>query len=553
MKKHWLKKLRLAKRIMSQTKSIRTTLLSAISHTPSPTEVSDFQELFHKVFSLLDTLQEFLSPDGTIPEVADYEEYSPEEVDLSLAQLLVVFRRTLQQLQKTPFSTQHNALEILHSYFIELQGLYDLVFVRKYVTNTHELPISLSALEEYHKRYFRCFRVTEQAFSKLQQDGLPEDILRKIEPLKNQDILSEEKLLSDVETLLGKKLSEQYKFLILKHTQVLRHMTPDPIIREYKDIKYRDLMNVSTFYHLRVVVGHLFPRFVITGIKELLQREPRSRRIQDPEAIDTFEKLHTFLAQHPLTETAKYSVALHRHIMRIIDIMVTRIILQWGRPIFELLILATWLQTVKDHIVPGVHRPRWQATHLDLSQDKEQEILDSNGATGKIRMSSAFFMQPRVKFGLERFLIFKFRTMTVGDIVRPTELGNWMRQNSPDEFLQFFNIVLGDLGGLGIRTMPEHEITETEETLWLYSALMTFVPGGMSSPGSVVMREENYGLSKAEQLFHDIRYYDPRFKGSSGLLTDIKTVLQSIYVLKRGRVGDALKSTESFEGKKRGF
>jgi len=227
--------------------------------------------------------------------------------------------------------------------------------------------------------------------------------------------------------------------------------------------------------------------------------------------------------------------------------------LRWGRPIFELLLLATWSQTVKDHIVPGKHKPRWQAEHLDLEHDEIQEVTDKNGYPGKIRLSSAFFMQPRVKFRLERFLIFKIRTMTVGDIVRTTELGNWMRQNSPDEFLQFFNIALGDMGGLGIRTMPEHEITETQETLWLYDALMNFVPGGMTSPGSIMMRKTNYGLTKAEQLLREIQYYDPRFKGSSGFMTDIRTIIKSILVLNKGRVGKALEETESFEGKKRGF
>jgi lipopolysaccharide/colanic/teichoic acid biosynthesis glycosyltransferase len=168
-------------------------------------------------------------------------------------------------------------------------------------------------------------------------------------------------------------------------------------------------------------------------------------------------------------------------------------------------------------------------------------------------MSSAFFMQPRVKFHLERFLIFKNRTMTVGDVVRPHELGNWMRQNSPDEFLQFFNVALGDMGGLGIRTMPEHEVLESLDTQWLYGALMSFVPGGMTSPGSIVMRNTNYGLTKAQQLLHEILFYDPRFKGSSSFLTDIKVMLGSFKVMSKGRVGKALEKTESFAGKKRGI
>lgn len=552
MSKHLFKKIGLLRRITLQIKTLKEALNSAIFEMSENTRSASVQTFFVEASTLLDIFQDIFSPDAPLPEVPDYEEYSPEEVDFSLVELLVIFRRILQKLQQSSLTIQHNALDILHSYFIELQGLYDLVFMRRFVSNTEELPISLFALEEYHKRYFRCFKFTDQAFTRLRQGGISEEILRKLEPLKDQKTVTEDQCLSALESMLGKQQSDQYQFAILKHTQVLQYMMSDSIIREYKSIQYDDLMKNSSLHHLRVVLFKLFPRFAVTMIKEFFKRKPRCRHIQDPEQIDTVEKLQEFFAKHPLTETAKLSIALHRHIMRILDIVFTRGVLRWGRPVFELLILGTWLQTVKDHILPGFHTPRWQADHLDLSQDKEQEVQDANGAPGKIRMSSAFFMQPRVKFGLERFLIFKLRTMTVGDIVRTTELGNWMRQNSPDEFLQFFNIALGDMGGLGIRTMPEHEITETKDTLWLYSALMTFVPGGVTSPGSIVMREENYGLTKSQQLFHEIRYYDPRFKKSSSLFMDIRKVVQSLSVLNKGRIGDALKKTESFEGKKRG-
>jgi hypothetical protein len=368
-------------------------------------------------------------------------------------------------------------------------------------------------------------------------------------------MMTEEHFLEKLESLVGKQMSNQYQFLIFKQTQILRHITEDPIIQEYQNIPFDDLMNPSALHHARTAFLRLFPRLITSAIKETLQGKPRCQGIQDPNDIITFDDLCTFFRQHPLTETAQLRIALHRHRMRLFDILVTRLILRWGRPIFELLILGTWLQTVKDHIVPGTHKPSWQAEHLELSQDTAQQVSDTEThiGPGTIRLSSAFFMQSRVKFGLERFLIFKLRTMTVGDIVRTTEFGNWTRKNSPDEFLQFFNIALGDMGGLGIRTMPEHEITENERTLWLYSALMTFVPGGATSPGSNEMRKHNYELTKEQQLFHEIRYYDPRFTHSSGLFNDILTGLESLKVLDRGRIGKTLQQTESFDGKKRGI
>jgi hypothetical protein len=82
---------------------------------------------------------------------------------------------------------------------------------------------------------------------------------------------------------------------------------------------------------------------------------------------------------------------------------------------------------------------------------------------------------------------------------------------------------------------------------------MSFVPGGMTSPGSVVMRETHYRLTKAQQLLREIRFYDPRFKGSSSLFTDLRMIYKSFRVLNQGRVGEALEKTESFEGRERGY
>ncbi|GAK57971.1 sugar transferase [Candidatus Vecturithrix granuli] len=484
MKKHWLKKIRLILRIKTFTKSIRDYINSmAQEDSHSLYYEENKRKIIEKIIGLIDLSQAFLAPDGSLPELSDYEALPPEKASLSLSQLLVLFRRTLTQLQNTSPKIQAEALEILYSYFIELQGLYDLIFVSLYESNSSIVPLSPSALEEHQRRYLK----------------VPEEI-------------------------------EQ-----------------DPLLQEYQSIKYKDLMNVSSLHHLHVVLLDFLPQYLLARLQELLFKQVQNRNILDPASVTALDELRALLVEHPLSKSTKLSVAIHRHTMRICDILFTRVMLRWGRPLFELLVLATWIQTVKDHIVPGIHRPAWKADHLDI----EQEVRDNHGSPGKIKMSSAFFMQPRIKFRLERFLIFKIRTMTVGEIVRTTELGNWMRQNSPDELLQFFNIALGDIGGIGIRTMPEHEILETKETTWLYDALMNFVPGGMTSPGSIVMRNTNYGLTKAQQLLQEIRFYDPRFKGSSSLFNDIKILIRSLGVINKGRVGKNLDRTESFTGKKR--
>lgn len=536
----------LIRQLWQQTPRIHQELHAALDQADEQSP----QQFFPHIFRLLDVLQQFLLPEGEVPEVVDYEELPPEQVNLSLPQLVVVFRKTLKALQEDASpAIQRRALEILNSYLIELQGLYDLVFVRRFMDepSASVLPLSLSALEDHHKRYFRCFQCTERALEKLQQDGLPEAVLRKLKTLDTNRVMTEEQLITALTELFGESHNDQYRFLVMKHTQKLHHVTTDRLMREYQGIQFVDLMNVSALHHVRAAFLHALPKLAACKVKETLQRIPRCQRIQEPDEITTFDELQHFFQQHPLTESAKFGIAFHRHVMRIFDILGTRGVLKWGRPMFELLVLGTWLQTVKDHIVPGTNRPDWQAEHLEFSQNSQPEVRNSDVGPGTISLSSAFFMQPRVKFGLERFLIFKLRTMTVGDIVRVTEFGNWMRKNSPDEFLQFFNIALGDMGGLGIRTMPEHEIIEDDATLWLYSALMTFVPGGVTSPGSTEMRRQSYRLTKKEQLLHELRFYDPRFKRSSSLYHDIKAALGSMLVLNKGRVGKVLQQTESFE------
>ncbi|GAK53907.1 putative glycosyltransferase Cps7F [Candidatus Moduliflexus flocculans] len=475
-------------RLKAQIKSIRDNI-DSMSREPADSPVANENKrlLLEKILSLLSFMQNVIDPEGRARQLPDYETFSPEEVNLSLAELLFMFQQTLIQLQQMPQKVQDNAIAILYSYFIELQGLYDLTVVSASGTHYSLTPLTASTIAEHQRRYFQ---------------------------------LSEE-------------------------------IENDPLIQEYRSIKYHFLMKGSLAHHLYVIAFDLLPHYWLLKIKEFVQKTPKCRRILDPSRITSVEELRSALRSHPLSKSEKLRVAIHRHAMRMFDIVFTRLALRIGRPVFDALVLSIWIQTVKDHVVPGIHRKDWQAE--SLYEEREQEVVDIQNGPGKIKMSSAFFMQPRVTFNLERFLIFKIRTMTVGDVVRVTELGNWMRQNSPDEFLQFFNIAMGDMGGLGIRTMPEHEIVQTKETEWLYGALMSFVPGGMTSPGSISMRKTNYGLTKAQQLFQEILFYDPRFKGSSGLFSDFGIMLKSLGVLRKGRVGQALKQTESFDGKKRGF
>ncbi len=71
---------------------------------------------------MIDLSQALLAPNGHVPELNDYEVLPPEKASLSLSQLLVLFRRTLLQLQQTPPKVQAEALEILYSYSLNYRG-----------------------------------------------------------------------------------------------------------------------------------------------------------------------------------------------------------------------------------------------------------------------------------------------------------------------------------------------------------------------------------------------------------------------------------------------
>ncbi len=110
----WIKKLRLALRLRSQIQNIRKSIFSiGRDEHHRQDNGQNIHTLFTHVIQVFDTLQEFLSSETLPPELSDYEDFPPEEVELSLAQLLVLFRQTLLQLQEMSPNVQLDAFEIL--------------------------------------------------------------------------------------------------------------------------------------------------------------------------------------------------------------------------------------------------------------------------------------------------------------------------------------------------------------------------------------------------------------------------------------------------------
>ena len=115
-----------------------------------------------------------------------------------------------------------------------------------------------------------------------------------------------------------------------------------------------------------------------------------------------------------------------------------------------------------------------------------------------------FFLQKRVTTNGRIFKIFKFRTMkenseklsgvTVKNDPRITRLGKYLRKLRLDEIPQIFNILLGDLSFVGTR--PESVKYVEKYSPKMYATLL--MPAGVTSPASILYKDESKLLSRAE-------------------------------------------------------
>lgn len=116
-----------------------------------------------------------------------------------------------------------------------------------------------------------------------------------------------------------------------------------------------------------------------------------------------------------------------------------------------------------------------------------------------------FYKQIRIGRYCEDFKIFKFRTMvvnadkigsalTVGQDVRITPIGKFLRATRFDELPQFFNVLFGQMSVIGTRPdVPYYLKYYTDEML----ACMLLTPG-QTGRASIIYRHESAVLAKAE-------------------------------------------------------
>ncbi len=116
-----------------------------------------------------------------------------------------------------------------------------------------------------------------------------------------------------------------------------------------------------------------------------------------------------------------------------------------------------------------------------------------------------FFRQERVTQYCRIFRIFKFRTMTVKQDAkasqvttkndnRITRIGHFLRKTRLDELPQLFNILTGDMSLVGTR--PEVETFVNSYSPEMYATLL--LPAGVTSLASIEYKDEARLLSEAD-------------------------------------------------------
>jgi hypothetical protein len=77
-----------------------------------------------------------------------------------------------------------------------------------------EVPMGYTA---YIPPPYIIFKITEQSLENLKQEGVPDDVLKKLQSLKYKEFIGEEKFLDTLKGTIGNEQTVEFKSLILKH------------------------------------------------------------------------------------------------------------------------------------------------------------------------------------------------------------------------------------------------------------------------------------------------------------------------------------------------
>lgn len=162
-----------------------------------------------------------------------------------------------------------------------------------------------------------------------------------------------------------------------------------------------------------------------------------------------------------------------------------------------------------------------------------------------------FFRQERIGKGEKPFRILKFRTMvvnadsqglkiTVGGDKRITGVGKVLRKTKLDELPQLFNVFAGQMSLVG----PRPEVAEYVALYTPEQRKVLSVRPGITDYASVCFRDENEILAEAEDpqkeyIEHIMPLklrYNAKYIEEMGVLTDLKILFMTVYVVLGGEV-----------------
>ncbi|MDB5221581.1 MAG: sugar transferase [Chitinophagaceae bacterium] len=153
---------------------------------------------------------------------------------------------------------------------------------------------------------------------------------------------------------------------------------------------------------------------------------------------------------------------------------------------------------------------------------------------------SVFFLQKRVGYNGNPFMIWKFRSMHISaeetgpqlssdEDNRVTSWGKIMRRWRLDELPQVWNVLKGDMSIVGPRPERKYYIDQIAKTHPEYLNLLKTRPG-LTSMGMV-----KFGYAEnVEEMIKRMKY-DLEYVANPSLLLDFKIMLQSIKVVFAGK------------------
>lgn len=155
--------------------------------------------------------------------------------------------------------------------------------------------------------------------------------------------------------------------------------------------------------------------------------------------------------------------------------------------------------------------------------------------------SPVFYKQKRGGKNKQFFNIYKFRTMstnaektgslTIGNDLRITKSGRWLRKFKIDELPQFFNVLIGDMSVVGPRP-------EVEKYINLYNQKQLEVlkiKPGITDYASIIYFEENQLLGKSkdpektyiEKIMPHKLDLNLQYINKNSLLIDLKIIFKT--------------------------